>query len=288
MLGLSRTERHASRLARLYAASGGARWGVTLEEFSEAIEASVRHRWPDATPSDREVSRYLASLALEDLALACGCRAGNEAAWEHFVLEFRPMLHAAARAMAGNAGTELADGLFADLFGLSDRADRRSLFAYYHGRSRLATWLRAVLARRHVDRIRATKRLDPLEEALEEQTGTRQGHSADPDPARGRLVSLAQEALDRAIEKLDSRARLRLRLYYGQGLTLAAIGRLLGEHEATTSRKLDRARQEIRSRIEALLREQGLTAAQIEACFEHAAAAPELEATKLLVSGEDG
>ena len=40
---------------------------------------------------------------------------------------------------------ELADSLFAELYGLS--AEKRgSLLRYFHGRSSLKTWLRAVLA----------------------------------------------------------------------------------------------------------------------------------------------
>ena len=44
---------------------------------------------------------------------------------------------------------------------------------------------------------------------------------------------MAQGALDEAIAALESKDKLRLRLYYGQQLTLAQIGRLTGEHEAT-------------------------------------------------------
>lgn len=292
MLGLRRTERHASRIARLHAASGADRWGVAIETFGRALEASVRHRWPDAQPPDRELARYLESLSLEDLALACGCRDGHEGAWEHFVREYRPPLLAAARAIAGEAGPELADGLYADLFGLADdRPDRRSLFSYYHGRSRLTTWLRAVLVRRHIDRLRAAKRVDRLDEATEPgEVGSPTAHrQPDTDPDRARYVSLAQEALDEAVAGLDPADRLRLRLYYGNDLTLAAIGRLLREHEATVSRKLDRARREIRRRVEGILRKKhGLTNVQIDACVQHAASAPELQLTSLLASGEDG
>jgi hypothetical protein len=54
-------------------------------------------------------------------------------------------------------------------------------------------------------------------------------------------------------------------------LTLAQIGRLLGEHEATVSRKLDRVRGELRRRVERTLREEKkLSDAQILECFEYA------------------
>jgi hypothetical protein len=62
---------------------------------------------------------------------------------------------------------------------------------------------------------------------------------------------------------------LRLGCYYGQSLTLAQTGRLLGEHEATASRNLARTRSTIREDVEGQLRaEAGLNEDQIARCFE--------------------
>ena len=82
------------------------------------------------------------------------------------MLEYRPVLYRSADAIdPGGGARELADSIYADLFGLQERdGERRSLFRYFHGRSSLATWLRAVLAQRQVDRVRATRRLTPLED----------------------------------------------------------------------------------------------------------------------------
>ena len=41
-------------------------------------------------------------------------------------------------------------------------ASGRSLFRYFHGRSSLTTWLRAVLAQRYVDRLRTIRRTEAL------------------------------------------------------------------------------------------------------------------------------
>ncbi len=58
---------------------------------------------------------------------------------------------------------ELADALYADLFGLAARDGiRQSLFRYFHGRSRLVTWLSAVLSQRLIDRGRDRRRVEPL------------------------------------------------------------------------------------------------------------------------------
>ena len=92
-----------------------------------------------------------------DLELARQCAAGDEQAWERFILEYRPVLYRAADAIDPSGGArELADSLYADLYGLrTNDSERKSLFLYFQGRSSLATWLRAVLTQRFVDRIRA-------------------------------------------------------------------------------------------------------------------------------------
>jgi hypothetical protein len=75
-------------------------------------------------------------------------------------------------------------------------------------------------------------------------------------------------ALAAAIAALDSRARLRLACYYAQEMTLAAIGKLTREHEATVSRQLARTRRAIREDVERRLRDDsGFSPAAIEECF---------------------
>ncbi|HEX2309656.1 MAG TPA: hypothetical protein VHH91_02980, partial [Vicinamibacterales bacterium] len=126
---------HARLIARLYAESGAGAWGLQEEAFLDALHRSVAHGCPERA-SRSEVARYLASLHVGDLALACACRAGRGAAWDHLVLEVRPALYAAARSVAGDGYRELADSLFAELYGVSTAGQQRtSLLAWFHGRS---------------------------------------------------------------------------------------------------------------------------------------------------------
>jgi len=206
-----------------------------------------------------------------DLELARRCAAGDEQAWQRFMTEYRPLLYRAADALEpGGGARDLADALYADLYGLpqGDR-DRRSLFAYFHGRSSLATWLRAVLAQRYIDRLRAARRLQPLPDD-EEAVPLREARGEAPaDPNRAQYVTLLREAMRAAIARLADRDRLRLACYYAQEMTLAEIGRVLKEHEATVSRQLARTRQAVRGAVERQLREAArLGDAQIAACFE--------------------
>ena len=251
-----------------YGKARAERWRVSPALWSEALSASVSRAFRDAPPSPTAAERYVKSLHLEDLALACACAAGNDAAWEHFVREQRPGLYRAADAIdPTGAARELADSLYAELYGFAEgQPERQSLFRYFHGRSRLSTWLRAVLAHRHVDRVRAGRRLEPLPD--DESAPAASPVYAGIDPDHDRFVLIVQHALGAAMGSLASRDRLRLSCYYAQEMTLAETGRLLNEHEATVSRHLARSRRRIRDEVERHLRgEAHLSPEQISACY---------------------
>ena len=248
----------AKLVEQLYRRAHAERWRVPLERFAEALERGA----------DRGAD--VRALHLEDLALACGCAAGDDAAWEHFIREYRPTLYRSADALdPSGSARDLADSIYGELF-------ERSLFRYFHGRSSLSTWLRAVLAQRHVDRLRTGRRLEPLPEE-DSTAGARLAEAVGPakagpyetelDSERPRYFSLMRNALQRAVEGLPPRDRLRLACYYAQELTLAETGKLLGEHEATCSRQLARTRKTLRGEIERVLRaEHRLSEAEIAAC----------------------
>lgn len=249
---------------RLLRQARGDRWALSADRFADALRASAGRAFADRTPSPSELERYLTSLHLEDLALACACGDGHEGAWEHFVRELRPALYRAADAIEPAGGArDLADSMYADLFGLVERnGQRRSLFRYFHGRSSLATWLRAVLAQRHVDRLRSHRRDEPLPD--EESPAALAAPAREFDPDRERSAAALRQALVRAIASLPPRDRLRLACYHAEELTLAETGKLLGEHESTVSRQLARTRKTLRTDVERALRDgAGLSDAEV-------------------------
>ena len=252
---------------RLYRKAGGKRWSLSMEVFASTLEASARKAFASSPADPRQLDRYCESLHLEDLALACACAQGSDAAWEHFIREYRPGLYRAADAIDPSGGSrDLADSLYGELFGLDVRdGERRSHFRYFHGRSSLSTWLRAVLSQRHVDRLRSARRQDPLPE--DEAPGAIPAPSNDVDPQRSVYVILMRRSVTAAVTTLEPRDRLRLRCYYAQDLTLAQIGRMLNESEATASRHLSRARRDIRAAVERDLRAQHMSEAEISDCF---------------------
>jgi RNA polymerase sigma factor (sigma-70 family) len=295
-------ERQASLLERLYAQSQAFRWRVPPERFAAVLERSARKGLLPEAATPQKLQDYLATLHLEDLALATGCAEGCEAAWEHFFTTYRAYLRAAAAAIlrcdAGSADAcDLADSLFSELYGVAGgKSSERSLFRYFHGRSSLKTWLRAVLAQRHIDAIRAGRRFDELAEddAGDGRPMTLLGPPVQPrDPHRERYVAFFTRALQTALEGLEPREKERLRLYYAEEKTLAEIGRLLGEHESSVSRHLERSRRDLRQSVEEFLRhglgaangcaaQPGLSDAEIVLCFEYSAGDIPIDLEKLL------
>jgi RNA polymerase sigma factor (sigma-70 family) len=273
-------------------AGASADWNLTREEFRAALERSAARRFPgarsDAQEDAKKIEAYLETLYARDLALAVACSNGSAAAWDVFMAEFRPELYRAARAIVGrtaggdSAARELGDSLYADLYGLRESGGRRkSLLEYFHGRSKLSTWLHAVLARRHVDEIRRARATGPLEDetgeviaevatqAVARAASSDGASSPNADPERASYLAALQAALAAVLGALDTRDRLRLAYYYADDRTLAEIGGLLGEHEATVSRKLARTRRDVRSRVETWLRDgKKWSEAQVCACLE--------------------
>jgi RNA polymerase sigma factor (sigma-70 family) len=284
------------------AQAGVERWGISTEQFSLELARCTESKFRGSAPTPEDLVALVSTLHLEDLALACACVEGVPEAWECFVATYRGYLRACAGAMlkrtAGSPETqELADSLFAELYGLRDGAGvekRGSLLRYFHGRSTLKTWLRAVLAQRHLDKIRVGRKFEEL--------GDEEGHdgpalkgaavanpllgarSAFADPHRARYFSLFTGALRTALKNLDAPDAERLRMYYAEEKKLAEIGRVLGEHESSVSRHLEKVRRNLRQTVEQILRagstivtangeakRGGLSEAEIALCFEYAA-----------------
>jgi RNA polymerase sigma-70 factor len=286
-------DHYASVAGEMYAEAKCARWGLPEKTFAESLRRTAEKRFGGTQPEPGEVQAYLRSLHLEDLALACACSEGIDEAWEFFMAHFRQDLRRAASAMLRGSGLadearaeELADSLHAELYGVRSSADgrRKSLFEYFHGRSKLSTWLRAVLAQKQVDLFRTSGKTVSLEAEIEvtalPDLASHSG-SVPTDPDREGYLDRIEKALSMALAGLTPRERMILACYYVDQLTLAEIGRLLREHESTVSRQLERVRRTLRECVTQALQseipagnghpaEPALDAAQVELAFEYA------------------
>lgn len=277
---------HRRAIEARYNASGAARWAVSLEDFARAAWQGIASA---AAAEPGEVPRLLDALRVEDLGLALGCAQGNERAWDTFCSEYRAVLYGAARVYtrAEAEARDLADSLLAELYGLeaspaagAGEPGRKSRFAYFHGRSSLKTWLRAVLYQRFVDEYRRQSRFEPLPDDAVEPAAASASVSEHDDR---RYADWLGEAVEAALADLPAPEKLLLSCYYVQELTLRQIGRLTGDHEATVSRHLEALRKKLRRRIESHLRSvRKLSAFELDRCFDFASRGVTLKLEKVL------
>src|SRR6202140_1351664 len=254
--------------AALYERSCAAVYGISEERFAEILDDILRKTFlHNLHASAEEKAGVRAGLHLEELALARGCAEGNERAWLDYISRYRQKLHRMALHITRDAthAAELADSLFADLYGVNARDGvGTSKLGSYTGRGSLEGWLRTVMAQEFINRYRKQKRTVSLEEQTEEGA---QFAAPDPEPggtSDGRLES----ATDEALAELSSEDRFTLAAYYLDGRTLAEIARMLGLHESSVSRRLDRLANGLRRRILASLRMQGMSHAQAAEALE--------------------
>ena len=253
-------------LGELHAKSGCDKIGLTRESFA-AILREVGTKFATVATSEDEIRAFFVSLRVDELALARACADGNNSAWEIFLTRYREKLYLSALRIAreDSAARELADTLYADLYGTSTREGQRvSKLSSYTGRGSLEGWLRTVLSQEYVNRYRRTKRLVSLDEESEEGA---QFQAPDPEPAAPADPRLAQ-ATDEALAFLCGEDRLILSAYYLDGRTLAEIARMLGVHESTISRKLDKLAKALRKQILTALTRRGMSRRQAEEALE--------------------
>ncbi len=235
--------------------------GLTRPEFEQILLGIGMDRnfgLPDglaAKATTAQQAAFFSSLRLADVVLARACATGSERAWESFLALYREPLLRAGVAITGNEslGRELADSLYAELYGLNVReGERRCPLDSYGGRGSLIGWLRTTLAQRHVDHHRRTHREQPLDESSDI---TAPVTVASADPPLPLLAPAVREALDGE----GPEEKFLLASYYLDGRKLHQIAALLGVHEATVSRKLKRATTSVRKRIMRALERRGLS-----------------------------
>jgi RNA polymerase sigma-70 factor (ECF subfamily) len=239
---------------------------LTPQAFAGVLqEVATKYLPPTASPS--EISDFLTHLRVEELALARGCALGGEAAWEIFLTRYREKLYNAAHSIVqGDANArELADSLYADLYGTRTTDGQRiSKLNSFTGRGSLEGWLRAVLAQEYINRFRRQQRSVSLEEQAEAGA---QFESETPDPTEA-IDPRLREATDQALGSLAAEDKFILASYYLDGRRLAEVARLLGVHESTISRKVEKITASTRKAILSGLMKRGMSRKEAEQTME--------------------
>ena len=248
-------------IAELYRKSKAAEFDLAAEQFAAILEQIASRCVPASSQQQKE--EFCSRLYVEDLVLTRMCAAGHERAWEIFMVRFRGKLYDVARQITreDSSGRELADSVYAELYGTKTRdGERVSKLNSYSGRGSLDGWLRTVLAQEYVNRYRRQRKLVSLDEESEDGT---QYAAAEPE-AMTPLDTRLERATDDALQALSAEDRFVLASYFLDQRRLAQIARALSVHESTISRKVEKLTKALRKQILKNLTKQGMSRRQAE------------------------
>jgi RNA polymerase sigma-70 factor (ECF subfamily) len=230
------------RLSALYERGRAAYPGLEVTEaaFGGCLARAVA-RW--AGPTWRAA---LEGLAIEDLYLACACAGGSPGAVAAFEARFgKVMRRAVARVLAARDQCEEAEQRVRHHLFVSDGTAPPKI-AKYLGHGPLASWVSVAAIRVAISLGRAeTAELRLREKAIAEAAG--------PSPEilymKGEVRRELEVAVQEALQNLEDRERLVLRLYLVSGMTLTAIGKTFDVPQQTVSRWLQKARDSVLSDV---------------------------------------
>ena len=248
-------------MLEIHSRSKAGEFGISAEEFAAILDEVAAKNASSSAPLRSQ--DLFSRLHVEDLALARACAAGNDRAWQVFMLRFREKLYDTGRQLTRDdaTGRELADSVYADLYGTQTRDGRRQskLFSY-SGRGSLGGWLRTVLAQEYINHYRKHRRMVSLDRECEE--------GAQFPAAVAEAVTEVDErlelAVDEALKALGAEDRFILASYFLDERTLAEIARALSVHESTISRKVEKLTKGLRKQILKGLIRMGMNKRQAE------------------------
>ena len=250
-------------LEELWQGSDAVAYSLTRSEFNEILlqigNAQNYGQPSKETAYQEQQAAFFRNLRLPDLVLARACANGSERAWERFLALYHEPLIRAAIAITGSdtQGRDLADALYAELYGLTAKdGERRCPLDSYKGRGSLIGWLRTTLAQRHVDHYRRTWR----EQQMDESSNEYDPPASEPlQESTSAELSVLSKAIEQALMQRQPEDRFLLASYYLDERTLLQIAQVLCVHEATVSRKLRRVTDDLRKQVLRNLQNLGLS-----------------------------
>jgi len=210
---------------------------LTPESFFRQIDRSLKAR-PPVAPDD---------LSVEDLYLACACATGVKGAAAAFEARYAPIMRrVVARVMSSAAEQEEAVQHAREVL-LTGDAGRPPRIATYLGRGPLESWVAVATLRLAVSQGRS----DSAERRLRERAAVGAlGPDAEALLLKREIRREFEVAVRKALEGLEKRARLVLRLYLVSGMSLPAIGKTMGVTHQSVSRWLADARDTIMTSVQ--------------------------------------
>jgi RNA polymerase sigma-70 factor, ECF subfamily len=247
-------------LVRLFRQALGSRTPADIDARLGAIFAHVERERPDlaVTPDafvrlmakhvgeTPDVAEAMDALCAADLYVACGCAEGSRAAIDVFDKEYLPSLsgYIARVDPTPDFVAEVRQALRVKM--LTREGTKAPLIADYAGRAPLGTWLRVVAVRIARDLLKKDARYVTYPTERNERGGApAPGHDPEGEFLREESAAQLNRAFERTIEGLDDRDRTLLRLYFVEGMSLAAVGRMYHVHESTILRRINALRDKL-------------------------------------------
>jgi RNA polymerase sigma-70 factor len=241
--------------------------GLPLEEFRARILAiATRNLRADA--AWWSIVDFTAKLNLEDLYLATACSARSDPAWARFLELYRKTLRDMHQFISPGAENpaDLADHTVNDMF-LPDRSGQ-SRIASYDGRSSLVTWLRVIVTNRAINErqlaYNRVRRVEP-DHDIPDSAGL---ESLETGIQAGRYGKALSDSIQSACGELGNQDRLIILWRYEEGMQLGQIAKLLGVHQSTVTRQIERMLRRVRADVVSILAARyGLSEAAIDECL---------------------
>jgi RNA polymerase sigma-70 factor len=249
--------------------------GAALETRLEEVCARARAAWPrveldpagflrylaERLPEDRAVLEALGEVQIEDLALAYACSRGDRLALNLFDRQLLPQVAVFLTQSGATAQLveEVKQALRIRLF--VDRDDGARSITRYAGRGPLAVWLRVVAIRILRDLLRSQK----IAASVSQAEGKVGGSDPERIYVRRRRSRAFEQAFEKAMASVAPEERHILGLYFLEGLSTDAIGKLLRVDGSTVRRRIARIRESIfRATRRILAQELRLGASEVE------------------------
>jgi RNA polymerase sigma-70 factor (ECF subfamily) len=227
-------------------------WRAFAAEFpgvEEPIERALSHLAARMATASADA---LASLTLPHLWLACACVHGSATAIRSFDQRFMPVVRRALTGLRLTPALVEEVEQIARVALLVPKDGSPAKLAEYHGRSPLGPWLKVTAIRLAHSHLRRHAREVPAENdwliaiALD-------ADSPEQRAVRANARGLLQEALSRALARLQARQQNLLRQHHIDALSLEELARLYRVHRATAARWLAEARAELLDRLRRVL-----------------------------------
>jgi RNA polymerase sigma-70 factor (ECF subfamily) len=266
--------------------------GEALREGLQQLHARACAAWPtlafdaaalvEACAQRVENAEALASLRIEELALALACARGDAGALRAFEQHHgRDIALALARAGVEPAAVDDVAQLVRSRLFVGDPPR----IAAFSGRGELANWVRTVAVRVAISSRRGRAPLDRATASVP----SRLPIDDDPELAWLREHHRAgfKAAFSQVLSQLDDEERALLRFKFLDGLTLEELAQLFGTHRATIARRVARLRDQLAEDLCAAFGTQpGITRAQLESIARLLRADLDLSLSRLLA--DDG